>query len=328
MHDKYILSLYAFLGGYLLDLIVGDPSWLFHFVRFIGQMISSFDKIFNKFPLQKKRSNFFGFLTVFLTIIISCGIFIIISYFLAKISLFLFFGFEAFIIFQCLATKSLRVESMYVYKELKKSNLEKAREKVSRIVGRDTNVLDEKGICKATIETIAENTCDGIISPLFYISFLGALGGVFCKSVNTLDSMIGYKNEKYKFFGTFGARLDDVVQFIPARLAAYFMIFSSYILGFDGKNAYKVFRRDRYKHASINSAQTESVCAGALQIQLAGDAIYGGKIKKKEFIGDPIKNVEYEDIINANKLMKMTSVLFFIFSMLVRIILFKILGVF
>lgn len=198
---------------------------------------------------------------------------------------------------------------MKVYHCLQTEGLEAARKAVSMIVGRDTSVLDEEGVAKATIETVAENTSDGVIAPMLYTALGGPILGFFYKAVNTMDSMVGYKNEKYLYFGRAAAKLDDLVNYIPARISAYLMICASFMggKGYSGRHAYKIYKRDNRKHASPNSAQTESVCAGALGIRLAGDACYFGKIVKKPFIGDARRSVEYEDIKRVNRLMYMTS---------------------
>ena len=176
------------------------------------------------------------------------------------------------------------------------------------IVGRDTAVLDEKGIARAAVETVAENASDGVIAPLMWMIFFGAVGGFFYKSINTMDSMLGYKNEKYLYFGRAAAKTDDFVNFIPARISGLLMVLTAPIVGLDGRNAWKIFRRDRYKHASPNSAQTESACAGALGLRLAGDAVYGGMVHKKEYIGDPLREIEPKDITRAGMLMYAASV--------------------
>lgn len=192
---------------------------------------------------------------------------------------------ESFMCYQIMATKCLKVESMKVCRALRDGDVEKAREAVSMIVGRDTAVLSAEGITKAAVETVAENTSDGSIAPLFFMLLGGPAAGFAYKAVNTMDSMLGYKNEKYLYFGRPAARLDDVVNFIPSRLAALLMIAAAWLCGMDGKGAFRIWRRDRFKHASPNSAQTESVCAGALGVALAGDAVYFGKVVKKPFIG-------------------------------------------
>ena len=200
---------------------------------------------------------------------------------------------------------------MKVYRELKKDDLEAARYAVSMIVGRDTKVLDMTGVTKAAVETVAENTSDGVAAPLFYMAIGGPVLGWVYKAVNTMDSMVGYKNDKYLYLGRAAAKLDDVLNFIPSRLCAWIMIFAAYLPSkgheFDGKNAKKLFLRDRFNHASPNSAQTESVCAGALRVRLAGDAWYFGKLVKKKYIGDDLRPVEPEDIRRANRLLYRTS---------------------
>ena len=226
---------------------------------------------------------------------------------------------EAVMTWQILATKCLRVESMRVYDALRTDGVDAGRKAVSMIVGRDTSVLDAAGVTRAAVETIAENTSDGVIAPMLYTAIGGPVLGFVYKAVNTMDSMLGYKNDKYMYFGRFAARLDDVVNFIPARISAYLMIAAAFIGGrqFDGKNAYRIFKRDRFNHASPNSAQTESVCAGALRVQLAGDAVYFGKLVKKKYIGDGLREIEYEDIKRANRLMYITAFLCELLSVVV-----------
>ena len=177
------------------------------------------------------------------------------------------------------------------------------------IVGRDTQNLSEAGVAKAAIETVAENTSDGVIAPMIYTAIFGPILGFFYKAVNTMDSMIGYKNEKYLYFGRTAAKLDDAVNYIPARISAWLMILAALLGGkeFDAKRAYRIYKRDRYNHASPNSAQTESVCAGALGIRLAGDASYFGKLVKKPYIGDACREVSPEDIRRVNRLMYLTA---------------------
>ena len=202
-------------------------------------------------------------------------------------------------------------ESTKVYTALKKNDLLGARYAVSMIVGRDTNVLDEAGVARAAVETVAESTSDGVIAPMLYTALGGPVLGMIYKAVNTMDSMVGYKNDKYLYLGRAAAKLDDVLNFIPSRLCAWIMIFAAYLPSkgheFDGKNAKKIFLRDRFNHASPNSAQTESVCAGALRVRLAGDAWYFGKLVKKKYIGDDLRPVEPEDIRRANRLLYRTS---------------------
>lgn len=227
---------------------------------------------------------------------------------------------ESFWCYQILATKSLKVESDRVYAALKDEGLESGRKAVSMIVGRDTQNLTEEGVTKAAVETVAENTSDGVIAPLFYMLIGGAVLGFMYKAINTMDSMVGYKNDKYQWFGTAAARLDDIVNFVPARISAVLMILAAYFTGMDGKNAAYIFRRDRYNHKSPNSAQTEAVMAGALDVQLAGDAWYFGILHKKPTIGEPIRKIELQDIRRAHKLLYGTAILGLVAGIVIRII--------
>lgn len=310
--------IFAFIAGFVLDLLIGDPHFIPHPVRLIGSLISSLDKRLNcdagynssekKLNLIKyKRGMLLAFTVIFATFAMSV-IIIVTAY---SINLYAGVIAEAVMTWQILATKCLRVESMRVYDALRTDGVDAGRRAVSMIVGRDTSVLDAAGVTRAAVETIAENTSDGVIAPMLYTAIGGPVLGFVYKAVNTMDSMLGYKNDKYMYFGRFAARLDDVVNFIPARISAYLMIAAAFIGGrqFDGKNAYRIFKRDRFNHASPNSAQTESVCAGALRVQLAGDAVYFGKLVKKKYIGDGLREIEYEDIKRANRLMYITAFL-------------------
>ena len=310
--------IFAFIAGFVLDLLIGDPHFIPHPVRLIGSLISFLDKRLNcdvgynssekKLNLIKyKRGMLLAFTVIFATFAMSV-IIIVAAY---SINLYAGVIAEAVMTWQILATKCLRVESMRVYDALRTDGVDAGRRAVSMIVGRDTSVLDAAGVTRAAVETIAENTSDGVIAPMLYTAIGGPVLGFVYKAVNTMDSMLGYKNDKYMYFGRFAARLDDVVNFIPARISAYLMIAAAFIGGrqFDGKNAYRIFKRDRFNHASPNSAQTESVCAGALRVQLAGDAVYFGKLVKKKYIGDGLREIEYEDIKRANRLMYITAFL-------------------
>jgi adenosylcobinamide-phosphate synthase len=210
---------------------------------------------------------------------------------------------------QILATKSLKYESMKVYAALKTGNIAKSRYAVSMIVGRDTENLDDKAVARAAVETVAENTSDGIVAPLIFLAIGGAPLGFFYKAVNTMDSMLGYVEMPYKNIGLVPAKMDDVMNFIPSRLSALIMLLAGWLLKLNVKNGWKIFRRDRFNHASPNSAQTESVCAGLLGLRLAGDAWYHGELHKKKFIGDALREIEYEDIQSACRLLYVTAVL-------------------
>lgn len=310
--------IFAFIAGFVLDLLIGDPHFIPHPVRLIGSLISFLDKRLNcddGYNISEKKLNLIkykrGMLLVFTVIFATFAISVIIIVAAYSINLYAGLIAEAVMTWQILATKCLRVESMRVYDALKTDGVDAGRRAVSMIVGRDTSVLDAAGVTRAAVETIAENTSDGVIAPMLYTAIGGPVLGFVYKAVNTMDSMLGYKNDKYMYFGRFAARLDDVVNFIPARISAYLMIAAAFIGGrqFDGKNAYHIFKRDRFNHASPNSAQTESVCAGALRVQLAGDAVYFGKLVKKKYIGDGLREIEYEDIKRANRLMYITAFL-------------------
>lgn len=308
----------AFIAGFVLDLLIGDPHFIPHPVRLIGSLISFLDKRLNcdvKYNSSENEANLTkykrGVLLAFTVIFATFAVSVIILVAAYSINLYAGVIAEAVMTCQILATKCLRVESMRVYDALRTDGVEAGRRAVSMIVGRDTSVLDEAGVTRAAVETVAENTSDGVIAPMLYTAIGGPVLGFVYKAVNTMDSMLGYKSDKYMYFGRFAARLDDVVNFIPARISAYLMIAAAFIGGrqFDGRNAYRIFKRDRFNHASPNSAQTESVCAGALRVQLAGDAVYFGKLVKKKYIGDGLREIEYEDIKRANRLMYITAFL-------------------
>lgn len=301
--------LIAVVIGFLLDLIFGDPLWLPHPVRFIGFMISKGETIFRKIFPKTKTGEFIG--GMILSLIVISAAFALPFFLLhlaAKISIYAKIALHAAFCYQILAAKSLKTESMKVYHALAKNDILEARKYLSWIVGRDTQSLSEEGITKAAVETVAENTSDGVIAPLIFIILGGAPLGFCYKAVNTLDSMISYKNDRYMFFGRFAARLDDVVNYIPAIISAYAMLAASFLTGLDTRNAYRIYKRDKRNHSSPNSAKTESVCAGALNVQLAGDAYYFGKLVKKQTIGDSGRNIQIKDIMLANRLMYATAI--------------------
>lgn len=300
----------AMIIGFILDMCFGDPYWMPHPVRAMGWLISRMEaRLFQLFPKGKGGE-------------LSAGVFLVAGVLLAtgtaaysilgiagSIHPLLGLLTESILCYQLLAAKGLKTESMKVYKAFLRGDTQGARVAVSMIVGRDTEPLSKEGIIKAAVETIAENTSDGVVAPLFYMAIGGAPWACLYKAVNTMDSMVGYQNERYINFGWAAAKLDDLLNLIPSRLAAMLMIGSSAILRMDMKNAVKIYKRDRYNHKSPNSAQTEAVCAGALQIQLAGDAYYFGSLYKKPTIGDDLRFIEPEDIKRANDLLYMTVVL-------------------
>lgn len=302
--------LIACVIGFVLDFIIGDPYFVYHPVRLIGKLIEKSEALLRScFADNEKSLRLAGVLLVVVVCFITMGVIFIIRLLAYSINLYLGIMVEAVICYFILATRSLKVESMKVYTCLKNKDIEGGRSAVSMIVGRDTQRLDEKGIIKAAVETVAENLSDGVIAPLLYMTLGGSVLGGFYKAVNTMDSMVGYKNDRYIYFGRAAARLDDIVNFIPARFSALMLIAASFLCKKNYKNAVKIFIRDRKNHASPNSAQTEAVCAGALDIQLAGDAYYFGKLYKKPFIGDANKEVEVEDIREVNKLMYISALL-------------------
>jgi adenosylcobinamide-phosphate synthase len=310
----------ALAAGFLIDLAAGDPRWLYHPVILIGKLISVLEHaIRSMFPKTDQGAFLGGILEVLLvcaaSFLIPFGILRILYRIFTPAGLIL----ETFWCWQLFACKSLKTESMKVYDKLTNGTLEEARTAVSMIVGRDTAALDETGVTKAAVETVAENTSDGIIAPMFYMAIGGAPLMFLYKGINTMDSMLGYKNDQYLYFGRCAAHLDDVVNYIPSRLSGLLMILASGLAGFDMAGAFRIFKRDRYNHASPNSAQTEAVMAGALGVQLAGNAYYFGKLYKKPTIGDPIRAIEVEDIRRANRLLYATAILGMVVFLAVRI---------
>lgn len=318
----------AFFLGFLLDLLFGDPYFLPHPIRFIGCLIAKVEKCFlgkNKSRNEKRKLRQ-GICMVIIVLSSTMTAATLILFLTYSMNCYLGIAVEMIMTYQILAAKCLKDESMKVYQCLKEKTLPEARKAVSMIVGRDTDCLDEAGVAKAAIETVAENTSDGVIAPMLYTALGGPILGLLYKAVNTMDSMIGYKNDTYLYFGRAAAKLDDVVNFLPARISAYLMIIASFIGGkcFSGKKAYYIYKRDNRNHASPNSAQTESVCAGALGIQLAGDASYFGKIVKKPYIGDSVRAVEYEDIRRVNRLMYLTAWLSAIICLLALLLMYAV----
>ncbi len=313
------------LIGFLIDCILGDPYRLPHPIRLIGSLIRRLDKMLYRKEDKNNKKFVKGMLLVLITNVLSVAVPLVLLIFAYKINLFAGTILDGIMCYYMIAPKCLKNESMKVYKKLSEGDIPGARKAVSMIVGRDTETLDEKGIVKATVETIAENTSDGVTAPIMYMTFMGAIGGFFYKSINTCDSMIGYKNDKYLYFGRFAAIVDDVVNYIPSRITAINMIFAACVMGMDGRNAARIWKRDRRKHASPNSAQTEAVCAGALNVMLAGDAYYFGKLCKKDTIGDEIREIEKKDIVRANRLMYGTTIITLFVSMILRSLVFCIL---
>ena len=297
-------SLFALILGACIDLIVGDPHSLPHPVVAIGKLISLLERLFRRLcPKTKGGEITAGALIWILTAAISAAVPALLLWGAHWLSPWLRLALESVMCWQILAARSLRDESMKVYTALKTGTLEQARYAVSMIVGRDTARLTEQDVARAAVETVAENTSDGVIAPLLFLALGGAPLGFFYKAVNTMDSMLGYVEPPYKNIGCIPAKLDDVFNFLPARLSAFLMLAAGALLGLDVKNGWRIFRRDRYQHASPNSAQAESVCAGLLGLRLAGDAWYHGVLHKKPYIGDEVRQIEYEDIPRTCRLM-------------------------
>ena len=314
-------SMPALAAGFILDLMIGDPRWLYHPVCLIGNLIAFLEKILRKiFPKTDKGELAAGTVEVILVCLLSGGIPFLVLHILYGISVWAGIALETFWCYQLLATKSLKTESMKVYDRLKNGTLDEARYAVSMIVGRDTQSLTEEGVTKAAVETVAENASDGVIAPMLYM----AIGGVWLmflyKGINTMDSMLGYKNDKYLYFGRCAAKLDDAANYLPSRISGWLMVAGAFVIGLDSRNASRIFKRDSRNHASPNSAQTEAVMAGALDVQLAGNAYYFGKLYEKPTIGDAIREIETEDIRYANRLMYATAILGVIICVLFRVV--------
>ena len=309
--------LFCIAAAAVLDLVIGDPQWMPHPVRWIGRLITVLEDWLRGHRGQKNTAHRQeaqevkkkGALLVLIVLIVTAVATVLLVRVMSAIHPVL--GTAAEIILCCytLAARNLRDSAMAVYQPLVRGSIERARKAVSMIVGRDTSVLDAEGIARAAVETVAENTADGVIAPMFYLFLGGTTGGMIYKAINTMDSMLGYHNEEYQYFGTVAARLDDVAGFFPARLSALCLIAAARITGMDAKGAYKIFLRDRHNHTSPNSAQTEAACAGALGVQLGGGNYYFGKYVEKPTIGDATRPVEAADIARANKLMYATAAL-------------------
>ena len=300
-----ILSIYI---GYIIDLIIGDPYSFPHPVIYIGKLIKVVENNIRKIFKDEKHLKLAGFILWFITV----GLTYLVTYLIIRISKFsmiTFFIVNSFIIYTTLATKCLKDEAVKIYNVLKSGDIKESRKQLSYIVGRDTSNLNEAEIIRATVETVAENTVDGIISPIFYVFIGGAPLAMAYKAVNTLDSMVGYKNDKYINLGFASAKIDDIANYIPARICVIFMTLASFVLRFDYKRCFKIAIRDRKNHKSPNCAYSEGAVAGALGIQLGGTNIYFGKLVYKPTIGDKGRDIEIEDIKKTNKIMYISSIL-------------------
>lgn len=302
--------------GYLLDLIIGDPQNPFHPIRLIGNLCKRIENYFRKeLSNSLKMAGLSTWISVVLIVFIFTNLILKLSYGLNYIFGIMVSGIT---IYFCIATKSLKVEALRVVKALKDNDIEEARHRLSYIVGRDTKSLDKEGILRAVVETIAENISDGVVAPILYAGLFGAPFALVYKAVNTMDSMFGYKNDKYYEFGYFPAKLDDIFNYIPARLTGYLIIASAYFFKLDYKNSYNIYKRDRYNHSSPNSAHPEAAVAGALGLKLGGANYYFGKLVEKPTIGDEVKKIEINDVYITNRILYLVSFLSFSLSILLN----------
>ncbi len=311
------MLIYATLAlclGFLFDLVIGDPPDWPHLIRWIGALIAWLEK--QLYPMHNKRLG--GAILCCTAVLVCFAIPAVLLWAAYAVSPWLYVCLEAVLCWQIVATKSLQVESGMVYAALQTGDVTQARTAVSMIVGRDTAQLDSAAVTRAAVETVAENASDGVVAPLFYAMLGGGAFGCLYKAVNTMDSMIGYKNERYLDFGRFAAKLDDLLSFVPARLSAMLMIAAAWLGRFDARNAYRIWKRDRFNHASPNSAQTEAAVAGALHVRLAGDAYYFGELHAKPYIGDDDRPIEPQDILRAHKLLRWTAWLMLLVAVVVR----------
>lgn len=306
--------------GFILDLILADPAWIKHPVIIMGDGISFLEKNLRKiFPTTDKGEFVAGVvmatilpLTVLVVTTSVCMLAFIINPILCIVV-------EAIWCWQAFSMKGLKDESMRVFRCLESGDLKKSQKAVGRIVGRDTSQLDERGVTKAAVETVAENFGDGVMSPLVFMIIGGAPLAMMYKSINTMDSMVGYKNERFLYFGKAAAKLDDFVNYIPARIGGIVWVIGAMISGYDYRNSWKIWKRDRLNHASPNSAQTEAACAGALGVKLAGPAYYFGEYYNKPYIGDSIKDIRYENIKDANRMMYCAGIFAVVIAICIRI---------
>lgn len=304
----YGLTALSVFAGFGLDCLLGDPLSAAHPVVLMGKLISFLEKRlrarFSKTPQGERTA---GRIMALCVPLISAGAGLLLLYFAWRVHPWAYFAVSAFLCWQCFAARCLMTEAKKVVTCLETQGLAAGRRQVGMLVGRDTENLTEEQVIKAAVETVAENTSDGVVAPLLWMALFGAAGGLLYKAINTMDSMVGYKNDRYLHFGRAAAKLDDGANYIPARLSALAMIGAAFLLKLDGKGAWRVWRRDRRNHASPNSAQTESACAGALGVRLGGDASYFGQLYKKPTIGDPCRPIERADVHRACNLMYGTS---------------------
>lgn len=302
--------MYSIIGAFFIDLLLGDPYDFPHPVRFVGKYISFYEKRVRKMEPSSNRLRVLGIGLTLSTVILTYTITFLVLYLCKRVNIYLFYIVNMIFLWTCIAPRCLQKEAMKIYVLLKEGKIIEARKQLSYIVGRDTEHLKEKEIGRAVVETVAENTSDGVIAPLFYMSLGGAPLAMAYKAINTLDSMVGYKEGIYLYFGWSSARLDDVANYIPARITALLMLLVCPLFKMDFKNCFKIIMRDRKNHASPNSAYSEAATAGALGVQLGGSNYYFGKLVEKPTIGDAIKELNKEHIIDAIKLMYGATILY------------------
>ena len=304
----YGLTALSVFAGFGLDCLLGDPLSAAHPVVLMGKLISFLEKRLRaRFPKTPRGERTAGLVMALCVPLVSAGAGLLLLYLAWRVHPWAYFAVSAFLCWQCFAARCLMTEAKKVVTCLETQGLAAGRRQVAMLVGRDTENLTEEQVIKAAVETVAENTSDGVVAPLLWMALFGAAGGLLYKAINTMDSMVGYKNEKYLHFGRAAAKLDDGANYIPARLSALAMIGAAFLLKLDGQGAWRIWRRDRRNHASPNSAQTESACAGALGVRLGGNASYFGQLYEKPTIGDPRRPIERADVHRACNLMYGTS---------------------
>ena len=287
-----------------LDALLGDPYSMPHIIRLIGSLIGAAERLVrHAFPQTPRGERLAGIVLVAVVLSVSCGVATGVLQLAWRISPYLGFGAETFVCYQMLAARQLGIEARKVYRALKNEGLEAARKAVSMIVGRDTQALDEAGVTRAAVETVAENASDGFVAPLLFMAVGGPVAGVLYKATNTMDSMVGYKNDVYRYLGTCAAKLDDVFNWLPARVTGALMCLVAMLVGLDGAGAWRIMLRDHARHSSPNAGWPEAACAGALGVMLAGPSSYFGKLVEKPTIGDDLRPIEPEDIVRSTRLL-------------------------
>ena len=297
-------------AAFVLDFILGDPEWFHHPIRFIGRLIKALEKAIRFACKSNNQLIFGGALVVLICITVVFFLTFIILQIAKAINPWVYIIVNVLLMYFAIAAKCLKNEGARIRKYLINGDMENARKYLGFIVGRDVDKLEMPEIVRGTVETIAENTSDGVIAPLFYMIIGGAPLAMAYKAINTMDSMIGYKNEKYLYFGKAAAILDDIVNFVPARITGYLMVVGAVALRLDWKSSFKILKRDNKKHSSPNSGYPEAAAAGALGVRLGGSNSYFGVQSQKPFIGERTREFEVEDISRVSRLMYATTILF------------------